>query len=395
MTAPLYKPLSTGRPGGLEPPQGCNLGLWYTRFFDRYEGGSGWRLDDTAKQSWIDSAARHSFDASLQGLLKAHAHRRIALVRACGGNLVELETCWHFVTGLGLPHPVENGFAWHPTLGLPYLPATGVKGLLAAWLQTLEQDVDQAQEDRDEAARRRRGWCGEQDDAGSLIFFDAVPTEPPALAADVMTPHMGRWYAEGTGISQPDHEPQNVPADWHSPVPVPFLVVKEATFLFGIAPRPGAEWGEREPRNEVNAALRALAKALVLLGAGAKTAVGYGRFRPGRSILHALQREEADTARMEAEAAAWASELARFGGFDPPVAEAAGAGDLGGFATRLLAAMARGIWPREACRELAARLRDWLDERGDWVDDARSKAGKASKNKKIKNTLEVMKWLEP
>jgi CRISPR-associated protein Cmr6 len=390
MTAPLY--------GGLSRPSSCpaagNPGLWYTRFFDRYLEGRDWAVDETSKRGWIESAARHRPDGALEAMLQAGARRRIGLVRSCGGDLSELRTSWRFVTGLGLPHPVENGFAWHPTWGLPYLPATGVKGLLAAWLWMLSREDDQTDSVKEEAKERLRVWCGEQDDAGSLIFFDALPTAPPALAADVMTPHMGQWYAEGGGLSDPDREPQKVPADWHSPVPVPFLVVERATFLFGIAPRPGADWGERDPTSEVAAALVALAEALAVLGAGAKTAVGYGRFEPGGSILQALREAEAEAARTRAQAERRAVQLARFDGFDPPVIEAVGDAGLGGFATRLLAAMECGTWPREPRRQIAARLRDWLVERGDWVEDALSKSDKAGKDKKIKNTLEVLRWLE-
>jgi CRISPR-associated protein Cmr6 len=390
MTAPLY--------GGLSRPSSCpaagNPGLWYTRFFDRYLEGRDWAVDETSKRGWIESAARHRPDGALDATLQAVARRRIGLVRACGGDLAELRTSWRFVTGLGLPHPVENGFAWHPTLGLPYLPATGVKGLLAAWLWTLSRDDDQTDSVKEEAKERLRAWCGVQDDAGSLIFFDALPTAPPALAADVMTAHMGQWYAEGGGITDPDREPQKVPADWHSPVPVPFLVVERGTFLFGIAPRPGADWGERKPASEVAAALGALGEALAFLGAGAKTAVGYGRFEPGGSLLGALREAEADAAQARAQADRRAAQLAHFDGFDPPVVEVVGDADLGGLASRLLAAMERGDWPQDSRRRLAARLRDWLAERGEWVEDARSKTGKATKDKKIKKTLEVMKWLE-
>ena len=98
---------------------------------------------------------------------------------------------------------------------------------------------------------------------GELVFFDALPTEPPTLAADVMTPHYQEWYQEG---------PPEVPADWHSPNPIPFLVLESgAEFQFGIAPRAGAEV-------ELDRVEIWLKEALEWLGAGAKTAVGYGRF---------------------------------------------------------------------------------------------------------------------
>lgn len=390
MKAPLYREI-----GSLpKPPAAGNLGLWYTRFFDRYSDDGTWSFDDDAKRRWIAAAAGQRPDPGLGAALTEHIHRRIELVKSCGGDLLELRTCWHFVTGLGLPHPVENGFTWHPTLGLPYLPATGVKGLLSAWLLTLGDDEDRSPDEQERAREQRRDWCGAQDDAGSLIIFDALPTEPPSLTSDVMTPHMGKWYAEGGALRDPSREPQRVPADWHSPVPVPFLVVERATFLFAIAPRPGVDWGERDPAAEVAAALGALEQALATLGAGAKTAIGYGRFQPGRSILHALRQEEAEAAEAEAESKARAEELARFEGFDPSVADVVGAVEPGGFATRLLGAMDGNTWSAEVSRELAARLQAWLVEHGDWVADAKSKAKKASKNKKIKNALEVMKWLE-
>ncbi len=396
MTAPLYSPLDAalipGRAGS--PPPACDLGLWYTRFFDHYASATGWSLSDGAKRSWCEGAAAYRRVGPLEATLEATAHRRYALVRALGGDLAELRTCWHFVTGLGLPHPVENGFAWHPTLGLPYLPAAGVKGLLGAWLWTLEEDDGQPEGIRAEAERRRRDWCGVRDDAGSLIFFDALPTEPPVLAADVMTPHMGQWYAEGGSVSDPDREPQRMPADWHSPVPVPFLVVDRGTFLFGIAPRPGADGSERSAATEVAAALKALEEALAVLGAGAKTAVGYGRFTPGGSFLRGRREAEAEAARAEAQAERRAAQLAHFDGFDPPVGEVLGDADLAALATHLLAAMEGGTWSPESCRRLAARLRDWLVERGEWVEHARGKAGKASKNRRIRRTLEVLKWLE-
>jgi CRISPR-associated protein Cmr6 len=107
------------------------------------------------------------------------------------------------------------------------------------------------------------------------VFFDAVPTEQATLVADVMTPHMGKWYESG---DVDPGGPDNTPADWHDPVPVPFLVVKEVKFLFAIGVRPnfcGAT--VKQAQAEIKDLWDSLVNALDWLGAGGKTAVGYGR----------------------------------------------------------------------------------------------------------------------
>jgi CRISPR-associated protein Cmr6 len=104
----------------------------------------------------------------------------------------------------------------------------------------------------------------ESNSVGSVIFLDAIPVRPVQLRGDVMTPHYVPYYQK----SDP-------PGDWHSPVPIPFLVVAPGQeFLFGIMPR--------NPMKDKMDCLRAknwLIRALEYIGAGAKTAVGYGRFK--------------------------------------------------------------------------------------------------------------------
>ncbi len=179
---------------------------------------------------------------------------------------------WHFVTGLGNAHPVENGLAWHHTLGVPFLTGAAVKGLLRAWCEAWVDGFDEG---------RLRAWFGPSQQeleagaeraTGGLIFFDALPVRPVRLKADIMTPHYGQWYAEGA--SRPN-KPDTTPADWHDPLPVKFLVVdRGAEFRFAIARRPGAP-DEADPA----AAMDALKEALQHMGAGAKTAAGYGRMQ--------------------------------------------------------------------------------------------------------------------
>ncbi|MCB1714441.1 MAG: type III-B CRISPR module RAMP protein Cmr6 [Candidatus Competibacteraceae bacterium] len=251
-----------------------NRGLWYTRFFDRY--AADWTLDDDAKRTWISNNAKL---VGLRQQLESHALRHFAVIKAAGGEARVFTTDWHFATGLGLPHPVENGLAWHPTLGVPYLAGSGVKGLLRAWIDSWDESPDAVRQQRLETWF---GTGGDEGSAGRFVFFDALPIEPVQLAADVMTPHMGKWYEQGDAISE-KLEPELVPADWHDPVPVPFLVVKQAKFLFGIAPR------RPEFATDLPLVHEALESALSWLGAGAKTAAGYGRMLPDTSAQAALQ----------------------------------------------------------------------------------------------------------
>ncbi|NNJ85013.1 MAG: type III-B CRISPR module RAMP protein Cmr6 [Gammaproteobacteria bacterium] len=284
---PLYCDAS---PGLSKAPTDGHAGLWYERFFDRYR--EDWSLWDNSKQDWIATVAGDDTKGracgSSENTLTAAADRQRELIRALGGEPRCFKTEWRFVTGLGLPHPVENGFLWHPTLGVPYLPGATVKGLVRSWVEVWDK-LDEDDKLNEKARRARlKFWFGSEGKepeyaenfmTGGFIFFDALPVTPPCLVADVMTPHMGKWYAQGSDIGNIAAEPEKVPADWHDPVPVPFLVVRDASFLFGIAPRPHPDPVVRQRMvDELPDVLDALKNALDWLGAGAKTAVGYGRF---------------------------------------------------------------------------------------------------------------------
>jgi len=186
------------------------------------------------------------------------------LVEKLGGHTEPMVLTSPFVTGLGLDHPIDNGFLWHQTLGVPYLPGSGVKGLIRAWAEHWLNDRAHLERLFGRDARHERGPA-----AGNLIVFDAIPSAPVQLMAEVMTPHDGGWRVPGSAT--------RAPSDWLSPKPIPFLAVAPDTngdypFQFAFAPRGGAETGE------VEQALHYLKDALDWLGAGAKTAVGFGRF---------------------------------------------------------------------------------------------------------------------
>ena len=279
MNLPLYKDSAAAASKVLAPGKASsvNTGLWFTRFYNAFE--QDWTVGDDGKRGWIDATVRlgHSGDAEQ---LRQMAERQQRLCQALGGQAATLETDGPFVTGMGLSHPVENGFTFHPTWGTPYLPASGVKGLLRGWVEAwMEHAVDQKAELLGRWFGAASGNAeGMAEGAGNLLFFDALPTKPVDLGCEVMTPHMGHWYEKGQDISTRNYATV-APADWHSPVPVPFLVVRSGTaFRFMLAPRvTGQAAPDAQAKLDVVLAMQELKNALEWIGAGAKTATGFGR----------------------------------------------------------------------------------------------------------------------
>jgi CRISPR-associated protein Cmr6 len=302
MAIPLYQ--NNQAPNAF--PQNSHLGLWFTRFFNQYD--DQWQVKKEKKENprqedgkgkWIELTAKEA--CGNPKALEQYKNRVLNLIKALkskdkldAGDYAICETNWHFVTGMGLPHPVENGMAWHHTLGVPYLAGSTMKGLLRAWVEGGWND------ELKEPLQKRRNWFGmvkgeegdDRDQAGQLIFFDAVPIEPVNLTSDIMTPHYGDWYAEGDQISGLG-EHKRIPADWHEPVPIPFLAVKKAKFLVTVVARDKNNDNDKEAQ----LALQELVQALQWLGAGAKTAAGYGHLvrkskEEEQAILQELKEKE-------------------------------------------------------------------------------------------------------
>jgi CRISPR-associated protein Cmr6 len=243
-----------------------NASLWYDKFCDRWKPDWTGFAGDSGKRDWITQIANIGEGKSEKkvgdrALMKESVKRLEDLTKAQAGRSFRRTTAWRFVTGLGRNNPVENGFAWRHDLGTPYIAGSSLKGLVRAYAR------DWVSLD-DETLKRIFGPKPEAGLAiGSVVFLDALPTEPVALDADVMTPHYGPWYRGETNA---------VPADWHSPTPIPFLTVAPGqTFVFAVLPRNRSNQQDQE---DCKQAADLLKEALETLGAGAKTAVGYGQF---------------------------------------------------------------------------------------------------------------------
>ena len=179
-----------------------------------------------------------------------------------------LKTGSRLVVGLGYQHPLETGFLFDWTSGLPVIPGSSLKGITRSYVEDWDEEIF-----KNENKEKTIGDIfGTPAKAGKIIFFPAYPAAGGVtkhfFELDVMTPHYMPYY------SDPDHNP---PADWYSPNPVKFLTVApEIEFTFRIADR--CDFSNQNSELLTKAA-SLLKYALTIRGVGAKTNVGYGWFK--------------------------------------------------------------------------------------------------------------------
>lgn len=370
MTRPLYKtaaqqPTARGSDG--------NAGLWYDKFCNQWRvNGSHWSMSagdgcSNPKLAWINSLAAAG-GLGIRGQLDEFASRLLQLVQGRAGEAAVFTTESRFVTGLGRSHPIENGFAWHPTLGTPYLPGTAVKGLVRAWVR------EQAETRPDPTTLSR--LLGEGGRSGGVSFLDAVPIVPVQVEADVMTPHYAGW------------DESALPGDWCSPNPIPFLVTAVGTpFLFGLIP------GRVTTGSDLDTVMGWLGSALTWAGAGAKTSVGYGRMARDEAATARLhesvrrEREQRDSERREQERLASLSPLDRE--LDELAQSEKG---LAGYLV-WLKAIESDRWVDDSVTQRAVlhRVKAEMERLGKWKPSSAKK--RPDKDKDHQRTLHVMKLL--
>ncbi len=180
----------------------------------------------------------------------------------------ECETKGRMIVGLGAKTVLEIGISLHHTYGVPYIPATALKGTASHYCHKVWGAEAGNAEFRIGGAHHNTLF-GTTKSAGFIQFEDAwmlprcLRSEKAGVMIDVMTPHHGDYYMENAGAA---------PSDFDDPNPVSFLSVHGA---FRIALRCDAVGAEGE--KWAGLALKLLKEALEFGGVGAKTASGYGR----------------------------------------------------------------------------------------------------------------------
>lgn len=269
-------PIYSGAPVPVNRPGQANCGLWYDKFCNEWDANFTKLVEndngENGKKRWINGMIGPPVGS--RSLLEEAHSRRGNMVKRCMGKYVTATTNSALVSGLGRSHPVENGFTWHHTLGVPYLPGSSIKGVVRSWTVWNKDNLHQ------DDVKRIFGPRGKgAKHVGSVIFLDALPKRPVQLKTEILTPHYAPWYQK-----------LEAPGDWHNPIPIPFLAVAAGQeFCFGIMPR---DLADAKGKDDCEQVLKWLMEALEWIGVGAKTAVGMGYFDPPREEVIAIAEED-------------------------------------------------------------------------------------------------------
>lgn len=253
------------RPLRIEQYPSANAGLWLDKYLNKPLSQSSEKKDE-AKSRLVKEVARIEEPDFYKDF---YEKRWLVMLDECGAqNPREVRVSGRMAVGLGADSVLETSIALHRTYGVPYIPASALKGLARRYARLHLERVggEWTREHTDEL-------FGTTEQAGYVTFFDAlyVPgsgrearknnqTRPYPLHPDVMTVHHPEYYQDG----------KKPPADWDDPIPVPFLSAT-GRYLLAVAASDAEEWCE--------VTLTVLARALKEEGIGAKTSSGYGRLR--------------------------------------------------------------------------------------------------------------------
>lgn len=183
--------------------------------------------------------------------------------------IISQQSRWAIGIGSVLPYGNLLLPTLHPLYGIPYLPASTLKGLMRhCWIDVNCNGNEQAEEvlklfgsSIDEISGDKINGA---DGMGQLVFFDSYP-DPDCkgkLVKDVFTPHYKDYYSSFGSTS---------PTDDQNPIPIEFLCTEDFRFKIYIGTR--KELNDDEKNKLQNALIYVFSEQ----GIGAKTALGYGR----------------------------------------------------------------------------------------------------------------------
>lgn len=299
--------------------------------------------------------------------------------------------------GMGAGHVTENSLSLHPLYGVPYFPASSIKGLVRHWV--MEAFGEEQQDSSSGSDKKETKWLvpeqvlqrmheifgGEPGDEksflrGSVQFDDAFLVDDFTIEPDVLTVHSNGYY-NGDKAPSDKQEPSDKQDSKEKTdvVPVSFYSVKGKTVRFTLSV------SKKEDASLLRLAEVWLGKAIQEFGLGAKTTSGYGWFGPPRDCTDEVfslieldrQKHEMERAR-RAEERRDAEERARLEAMSPSQKLLYQIQQLTESTADQAASKAelyRELWnlPVEEQREVAMALKSYWQRTGEWSAKKASK----------------------
>jgi CRISPR-associated protein Cmr6 len=292
-----YVPSDTARVLATHEKECYNLRLLLSRYLSE-ETVSNPNVEGEKNQKWRDKWLKETlsrFDKSDAKLLKPLIEAEVARWAAMtdGAEQFELMNATRLIVGLGGKGALEFGITLSHVTGLPFIPASALKGAARAYgfyrlaehfrIPPEAKDLEKFEGELFDNKLREQYrsnpevdlFCkafGSQSEAGWCRFFDGVLSgwhSQRLFTLDVMTPHFPEYY-RGEGKSAP-HDSDN-------PNPVSFVTVTERNlWAFAVGLRVGV-MGEERAQEVQKYARKCLRSALEDMGIGSKTSSGYGYF---------------------------------------------------------------------------------------------------------------------
>jgi CRISPR-associated protein Cmr6 len=232
-----------------------NASLW----FDKYiKGQNSEGESDPFKRDLINDVTK----IATSDIYKSFFERWKHSLSTTGAKFKNLGVSGRMIVGLGEESVLEASISLHRTYGVPFVGGSALKGLACSYADRKLED-----ESWRKGGRAHEFVFGSQASAGHITFHDAllIPDTQYPLHTDVMTVHHSEYYGD---IKDEDGSPLP-PADWDSPIPIPFLSAS-GNYLLAIS-------GVESVEKWVEFVFLILGQALREEGVGAKTSSGYGR----------------------------------------------------------------------------------------------------------------------
>lgn len=238
-------------------------------------------------------------------------------------EMIKIIPDWRLICGLsgGI---YETNMTLHHVYGVPYIPASSIKGVVRSWVITkvfggnapvdeedysminaeyralktnrlfceifgASESIERVVFEENKPKERNNSYVKEKEKSaigkesqGKVVFFEGLPIVPPQLTPDVINVHYQDWYKP---------EGYSAPTDFQKTNPVVFLTVtSESQFQTAVGSKDGNKkisiwdgWQElakpvglNEDSTLIELAKKWLNLALKEHGIGAKTAIGYG-----------------------------------------------------------------------------------------------------------------------